>query len=39
MILRAPAKLNLCLLVGTRRDDGLHEICSLFEALSLADRI
>ena len=39
MILRAPAKLNLCLLVGERRDDGLHELCSLFEALSLADRI
>jgi 4-diphosphocytidyl-2-C-methyl-D-erythritol kinase len=39
MILRAPAKLNLCLLLGPRRDDGLHELCSLFEALSLADRI
>ena len=39
MILRAPAKLNLCLLVGERREDGLHELCSLFEALSLADRI
>jgi 4-diphosphocytidyl-2-C-methyl-D-erythritol kinase len=38
MILRAPAKLNLCLLLGPRRDDGLHELCSLFEALSLADR-
>ena len=39
MILRAPAKLNLCLLVGERREDGLHELCSLFEPLSLADRI
>jgi 4-diphosphocytidyl-2-C-methyl-D-erythritol kinase len=39
VILRAPAKLNLCLLVGGRRDDGLHELCSLFESLSLADRI
>jgi 4-diphosphocytidyl-2-C-methyl-D-erythritol kinase len=39
MILRAPAKLNLFLLLGPRRDDGLHELCSLFEALSLADRI
>ena len=39
MTLRAPAKLNLCLLLGPRRDDGLHELCSLFEALSLADRI
>ena len=39
MILRAPAKLNLCLLVGERREDGLHPLCSVFEALSLADRI
>ena len=39
MTLRAPAKLNLCLYLGGRRDDGLHELCSLFEPLSLADRI
>ena len=39
MNLRAPAKLNLCLYLGPRRDDGLHEICSLFEALTLSDRI
>jgi 4-diphosphocytidyl-2-C-methyl-D-erythritol kinase len=35
----APAKLNLCLYVGPSRDDGLHEICSLFAPLSLADRL
>jgi 4-diphosphocytidyl-2-C-methyl-D-erythritol kinase len=35
----APAKLNLCLHLGPRRDDGLHELCSLFEPLALADRI
>jgi 4-diphosphocytidyl-2-C-methyl-D-erythritol kinase len=35
----APAKLNLCLYVGPTRDDGLHELCSLFVPLSLADRI
>jgi len=35
----APAKLNLCLYLGSRRDDGLHELCSLFEPLTLADRI
>jgi len=35
----APAKLNLCLYVGPSRDDGLHEICSLFVPLSLADRL
>jgi 4-diphosphocytidyl-2-C-methyl-D-erythritol kinase len=35
----APAKLNLCLFVGPRREDGLHELCSLFEPLALADAI
>ena len=34
---RAPAKLNLCLYVGERRSDGLHEICSLFQAVTLGD--
>ena len=33
----APAKLNLCLYVGPRREDGLHEIRSLVEPLELAD--
>lgn len=35
----APAKLNLCLYLGGRREDGLHELCSLFEPLVLADRL
>ncbi|HEY0390767.1 MAG TPA: hypothetical protein VGC63_03560 [Solirubrobacterales bacterium] len=39
MRISAPAKLNLCLHLGPRRDDGLHELCSLFEPLALADRI
>jgi 4-diphosphocytidyl-2-C-methyl-D-erythritol kinase len=39
LVISAPAKLNLCLYVGEPRDDGLHEIRSLFEPLSLADRI
>jgi 4-diphosphocytidyl-2-C-methyl-D-erythritol kinase len=39
LFLSAPAKLNLCLYLGPHRDDGLHEICSLFEPLSLEDRI
>ena len=39
MILRAPAKLNLCLYVGERREDGLHELRSLFCPLLLADRL
>lgn len=37
--LLAPAKLNLCLFLGGRRADGLHQICSLFEPLTLADLI
>jgi 4-diphosphocytidyl-2-C-methyl-D-erythritol kinase len=39
VLLTAPAKLNLCLYLGPVREDGLHELCSLFEPLSLADRI
>jgi 4-diphosphocytidyl-2-C-methyl-D-erythritol kinase len=39
VILRAPAKLNLCLYLGARCDDGLHELCSLFCPLALSDRI
>jgi 4-diphosphocytidyl-2-C-methyl-D-erythritol kinase len=37
--LRAPAKLNLCLFLGQRRSDGLHELRSLFCPLALSDRI
>jgi 4-diphosphocytidyl-2-C-methyl-D-erythritol kinase len=39
MLLHAPAKINLCLHLGPRRPDGLHELCSLFEPLELADLI
>lgn len=39
MILRAPAKLNLCLYLGGRRDDGLHDLRSLFCPLAISDRI
>ncbi|MBW8059413.1 MAG: 4-(cytidine 5'-diphospho)-2-C-methyl-D-erythritol kinase [Solirubrobacterales bacterium] len=39
MTIHAPAKLNLCLHLGRRREDGLHELCSLFEPLALADPI
>jgi 4-diphosphocytidyl-2-C-methyl-D-erythritol kinase len=38
-VLLAPAKLNLCLYLGPRREDGLHELCSLFAPISLADRL
>ena len=39
MRIHAPAKVNLCLYLGPRRDDGLHELCSLFEPLLLSDPI
>ena len=39
MLLTAPAKLNLCLYLGQAREDGLHEIRSLFVPISLADEI
>jgi 4-diphosphocytidyl-2-C-methyl-D-erythritol kinase len=39
VIVRAPAKLNLCLYLGRGRDDGLHELCSLFCPVVLSDRI
>jgi 4-diphosphocytidyl-2-C-methyl-D-erythritol kinase len=39
MLVHAPAKLNLCLFLGGRREDGLHELCSLFEPLALADLV
>jgi len=39
MRIEAPAKLNLCLFLGPRRGDGLHELCSLFEPLALADSL
>jgi len=38
-LLAAPAKLNLCLYLGPLRDDGLHELASIFEPLGLEDRI
>ncbi len=37
MQIHAPAKLNLCLYLGPRREDGLHELRSLFEPLALGD--
>ena len=35
----APAKVNLLLHVGPRRHDGLHELCSLFASIDLADEV
>jgi 4-diphosphocytidyl-2-C-methyl-D-erythritol kinase len=36
---RAPAKVNLILQVGRPREDGLHDICSIFASLGLADEL
>lgn len=36
---RAPAKVNLLLHVGRPRDDGLHELCSLFASIRLSDDV
>ncbi|MDO8736835.1 MAG: 4-(cytidine 5'-diphospho)-2-C-methyl-D-erythritol kinase, partial [Thermoleophilia bacterium] len=35
----APAKINLCLLVGPRRPDGLHPVCSVMEKVRLFDTL
>jgi 4-diphosphocytidyl-2-C-methyl-D-erythritol kinase len=35
----APAKLNLALVVGPRRDDGLHEVTTVLQRIDLADRV
>jgi 4-diphosphocytidyl-2-C-methyl-D-erythritol kinase len=35
----APAKLNLALLVGPRRGNGRHEVCTVLQRIDLADRI
>lgn len=36
---KAPGKLNLCLRLGETREDGLHELVSLFESVSLHDTV
>ena len=35
----APAKLNLALVVGARQPDGRHDVVTVLERLSLADRV
>jgi 4-diphosphocytidyl-2-C-methyl-D-erythritol kinase len=36
---RAPGKVNLYLSVGDRRDDGYHELTTVFQAVSLLDEV
>ncbi len=38
-VVRAPAKINLCLFLGPTRADGRHELVTLFESISLADEL
>ena len=35
----APAKINLALVVGPARDDGKHELVTVYQRIGLADRI
>jgi len=35
----APAKVNLCLFVGPAREDGRHELVSIFQPVGLADTV
>jgi 4-diphosphocytidyl-2-C-methyl-D-erythritol kinase len=35
----APAKINLALVVGPRRDDGKHELVTVYERIDLADDV
>ncbi|WP_149361030.1 4-(cytidine 5'-diphospho)-2-C-methyl-D-erythritol kinase [Lolliginicoccus suaedae] len=39
IVARAPAKVNLHLAVGDLRDDGYHELTTVYQALSLHDEI
>ena len=39
MTVRAPAKVNLHLSVGPRRDDGYHDVTSIMQAVSLMDEV
>ncbi|MEP6695598.1 MAG: 4-(cytidine 5'-diphospho)-2-C-methyl-D-erythritol kinase [Pseudonocardiales bacterium] len=39
MTVRAPAKLNLHLSVGPLRDDGFHELTTVYQAVSLYDEV
>jgi 4-diphosphocytidyl-2-C-methyl-D-erythritol kinase len=36
---RAPAKVNLGLSVGSRREDGYHDLVNVFQAVSLTDEV
>jgi 4-diphosphocytidyl-2-C-methyl-D-erythritol kinase len=39
LVALAPGKVNLCLFLGPVRDDGRHELVTVFESVSLADEL
>ncbi len=39
VVVRAPAKINLCLSVRGRRDDGYHELTTVLQTVSLRDEL
>jgi 4-diphosphocytidyl-2-C-methyl-D-erythritol kinase len=39
LVARAPGKVNLCLFLGPVREDGRHELVTLYESVSLADEV
>jgi len=39
LVIRAPAKINLCLDVLGRRPDGYHEVATILQTIDLADRL
>jgi 4-diphosphocytidyl-2-C-methyl-D-erythritol kinase len=36
---RVPAKINLCLGVGSVRDDGYHSLSTVYQALDIYDEV
>ncbi|WP_228488851.1 hypothetical protein [Raineyella fluvialis] len=36
---RVPGKINLALCVGPRRDDGFHDLATVFQSVSLFDEL
>jgi 4-diphosphocytidyl-2-C-methyl-D-erythritol kinase len=39
VVVTAPAKVNLCLGVGARRDDGYHPLATVYQAVGLYDQV
>ena len=39
VVVSAPAKINLCLGVGGRRDDGYHSLATVYQAVGLYDQV